>query len=255
MQGTYEETSNILVLRSSANYSGKTFVCHAKHPLAKESRQCVLKLGKDCLSYCSKEFEFNVSHSKEQYTIFELYHYINFDSSPAEGMSVWMRCVVEKGTGPINYIWEQESQTGLLTTLVKWNSSLVNVTWVTRNHTGWYRCLARNEVNQQRSDRVLCLDGPDLPQIDVTTYSVMDRGYIALEKGSVSLMCQASSNPPGQYIWFYNNSEIFSGAQLTITRVLRGHVGYYTCLAQNTHLNTRSKKTKKQSDLTSFSSH
>ncbi len=46
MQGTSEENANILVLRSSAIYSGKAFVCHAKHPLDKETKQCVLKLGK-----------------------------------------------------------------------------------------------------------------------------------------------------------------------------------------------------------------
>ncbi len=46
MQGTSEENANILVLRSSATYSGKAFVCHAKHPLDKETKQCVLKLGK-----------------------------------------------------------------------------------------------------------------------------------------------------------------------------------------------------------------
>uniref|UniRef100_A0A8B9KE77 V-set and immunoglobulin domain containing 10 n=1 Tax=Astyanax mexicanus TaxID=7994 RepID=A0A8B9KE77_ASTMX len=56
-------------------------------------------------------------------------------------------------------------------------------------------------------------------------------------------MCQASSNPPCQYTWFYNNSEIYTGSQLTITKLLRGNSGYYSCLAQNTQLNTRSKKT------------
>lgn len=55
-------------------------------------------------------------------------------------------------------------------------------------------------------------------------------------------MCQASSNPPSQYIWLYNNSEIYSGPQLTITNILRIDTGYYACLAQNTYLNTRSKK-------------
>lgn len=50
IQGTSEENSNILVLRSSANYSGKAFICHAKHPLAKDSKQCVLKLGKSWFS-------------------------------------------------------------------------------------------------------------------------------------------------------------------------------------------------------------
>lgn len=50
IQATSEENSNILVLRSSGNYSGKAFICHAKHPLAKESKQCVLKLGKTWFS-------------------------------------------------------------------------------------------------------------------------------------------------------------------------------------------------------------
>ncbi|KAI4900510.1 hypothetical protein NFI96_020140, partial [Prochilodus magdalenae] len=167
------------------------------------------------------------------------------DSSPVEGTSVWMRCGLENGTDPINYIWEQESRSGLVTTLAETNRSLVNVTLVNRNHTGWYRCLARNEVNQQRSDRIWLdvIYGPDMPQIDVTPYSVTERGYSALEKETVSLMCQAFSNPPSQYVWFYNNSQVYTGPQLTITKILRMHTGNYGCLAQNTYLNTRSKKT------------
>ncbi|KAI5096574.1 carcinoembryonic antigen-related cell adhesion molecule 5 isoform X1, partial [Silurus meridionalis] len=51
------------------------------------------------------------------------------------------------------------------------------------------------------------------------------------------------SNPPSQYVWFYNNSQVYTGPQLTITKILRMHTGYYACLAQNTYLNTRSKKT------------
>ncbi|XP_053505399.1 V-set and immunoglobulin domain-containing protein 10-like 2 [Ictalurus furcatus] len=167
------------------------------------------------------------------------------DSSPVEGTSVLMRCIVEKGTEPINYTWEQESQTGLITTLAKENSSVVSVSRVSRNHTGWFRCLARNEVNQQHSDRIWLnvLFGPDLPQIDVTAYSVTNHGYTALENGTISLMCRASSNPPSQYVWFYNNSQVYIGPKLTITKILRMQAGYYACLAQNANLNTRSKKT------------
>lgn len=86
------------------------------------------------------------------------------------------------------------------------------------------------------------LVGPDLPQIDGTTYSVTSQGYSVLEKRNISLICQASSNPPSQYIWFYNNSEIHSEPQLTINSILRVDTGYYACLAQNAYLNTRSKK-------------
>lgn len=76
------------------------------------------------------------------------------DSSPVEGTSVLMRCIVEKGTEPITYTWEQESQPGFITTVAKENSSVASVTRISRNHTGWFRCMARNEVNQQRSDQI-----------------------------------------------------------------------------------------------------
>ncbi|XP_049322608.1 V-set and immunoglobulin domain-containing protein 10-like 2 [Astyanax mexicanus] len=320
IQGSSEENSNSLLLRSSSNYSGKAFVCHAKHPLANKSRQCVLKMeapvlvaqrsvvsvleGSDVQLSCILNRSYpavteiswrsntqqRVEDKPLKYTVKQAAGWSNLtvretdgmtdsgqfwcstanavgkaeipitllvimpvskpyvllsDSSPVEGMSLWMRCVVEKGTGPVNYSWEQESQSGLLTTPASWNNSLVNVTSVTRNHSGWYRCLARNAVNQQRSEHTWLdvLYGPDLPQVDVAAYSVTALGYSALEKGSVSLMCQASSNPPCQYTWFYNNSEIYTGSQLTITKLLRGNSGYYSCLAQNTQLNTRSKKT------------
>lgn len=77
------------------------------------------------------------------------------DSSPVEGTSVTMRCGLENGTGPINYIWEQESRESQLTIMAEiYDDNRFNVTDVNRNHTGWYRCLASNLVNQQRSDRI-----------------------------------------------------------------------------------------------------
>ncbi|KAF4077459.1 hypothetical protein AMELA_G00208480 [Ameiurus melas] len=167
------------------------------------------------------------------------------DPSPVEGASVWMHCSLDVGTDPIKYTWEHEGRSGLVTILSESNSSLINITSVTRNHTGWFRCLARNEINQQRSDRLWLgvIFGPDMPQVDVTPYSVKDQGYSALEKGTVSLLCEASSNPPSQYVWFYNNSQVYTGPQLTITKIMRIDTGSYSCLALNTYLNTRSKKT------------
>uniref|UniRef100_A0A8B9KE98 Uncharacterized protein n=1 Tax=Astyanax mexicanus TaxID=7994 RepID=A0A8B9KE98_ASTMX len=167
------------------------------------------------------------------------------DPSPVEGTSVWMLCNLDTGTDPITFTWEQESRSGLISTLDEFSSNMININSVTRNQTGWYRCLARNEVSQQRSDRIWLgvIFGPEQPQIDATAYSVTDEGYSALEKGSVSFTCQASSNPPSQYVWFYNYTEIYSGPQLSISKVLRTNAGYYACLAQNTYLNTRSKKT------------
>ncbi|XP_035482330.2 V-set and immunoglobulin domain-containing protein 10-like 2 [Scophthalmus maximus] len=167
------------------------------------------------------------------------------DVSPVEGSIMWMRCNLENGTGPIQYVWQHETRSGNISTFAQGNTSVINVTDINRNHTGWYRCVASNAVNSENSNR-LWLDtifGPDLPQIDVTPYSRTERGYSALERETVSLLCQAQSNPASQYVWFYNNSQVYSGPQFTITKILRMHTGDYACLAQNTYLNTRSKKT------------
>ncbi|KAM9728517.1 V-set and immunoglobulin domain-containing protein 10-like 2 [Menidia menidia] len=167
------------------------------------------------------------------------------DASPVEGSTMWMRCNLDNGTGPIQYVWQHETHGGNITVLAQSSSSTINVTNVNRNHTGWYRCVASNAVNRESSNR-LWLDtifGPDVPQIDVSPYSITERGYSALERETVSLLCQAQSNPASQYVWFYNNSQVYTGPQFTITKILRMHTGDYACLAQNTYLNTRSRKT------------
>ncbi|XP_058484302.1 V-set and immunoglobulin domain-containing protein 10-like 2 [Solea solea] len=167
------------------------------------------------------------------------------DASPVEGSTMWMRCNLDNGTGPLQYVWQHETHRGNVSTVAQGNSSVINVTNVNRNHTGWYRCAVSNPVNSEISNR-LWLDtiyGPDLPQIDVTPYSLTERGYSALERETVSLQCQAQSNPVSQYVWFYNNSQVYTGPQFTITKILRMHTGDYACLAQNTYLNTRSRKT------------
>ncbi|XP_076131118.1 hemicentin-1-like [Alosa pseudoharengus] len=166
-------------------------------------------------------------------------------SSPAEGSSIWIRCDLENGTEPISYLWEQESKEGTTSILAQGtNNNLVNVTMVTRNHAGWHRCIVGNEVSQEQSKRISLnvVFGPDVPHIEVTPRSVTEQGYSALEKETVSLVCQASSNPPSQYVWFYNNSQVHAGQMLTVRNIPRTSSGHYTCLAQNTNLNTRSKK-------------
>uniref|UniRef100_A0AAQ4R4X7 Ig-like domain-containing protein n=1 Tax=Gasterosteus aculeatus aculeatus TaxID=481459 RepID=A0AAQ4R4X7_GASAC len=171
-------------------------------------------------------------------------HLLMSDVSPVEGSSVWMRCHLENGTGPIQYAWQHETSGGNISAFALGNASVINVTDINRNHTGWYRCVASNAVNSESSDRLWLntFFGPDVPRIDVSPYSITERGYSALERDTVSLQCQAQSNPASQYVWFYNESQIYTGPQLTITKILRMHTGDYACLAQNTYLNTRSKK-------------
>uniref|UniRef100_A0AAV2J7F4 Nephrin/kirre n=1 Tax=Knipowitschia caucasica TaxID=637954 RepID=A0AAV2J7F4_KNICA len=164
--------------------------------------------------------------------------------SPVEGSTIWMRCNLENGTGPIQYEWHHENMNGSVTVIGPGNSNVIDVSKINRNNTGWYLCRAQNPVNSEQSDRhwLSIIFGPDEPKIDVTPYTMTERGYSALERETVSLLCQAQSNPPSQYVWLYNNSQVFGGPQYTITKILRMHTGDYTCLAQNTYLNTRSVK-------------
>ncbi|KAG7217274.1 hypothetical protein INR49_027818, partial [Caranx melampygus] len=76
------------------------------------------------------------------------------DASPVEGSTMWMRCNLENGTGPIQYEWHHETRNGNVSVFAQGNSSVINVTQVNRNHTGWYRCAASNPVNRESSNRL-----------------------------------------------------------------------------------------------------
>lgn len=76
------------------------------------------------------------------------------DASPVEGSTMWMRCTLENGTEPIQYEWNHETRSGNITAFARGNSSVINVTDVSRNHSGWYRCVASNSVNSESSNRL-----------------------------------------------------------------------------------------------------
>ncbi|XP_059812742.1 V-set and immunoglobulin domain-containing protein 10-like 2 [Hypanus sabinus] len=167
-------------------------------------------------------------------------------SAPVEGSTVSIVCSVENGTGPLEYIWNrQETPSRSPVNISETTSSQLNLTSVNRNHTGWYTCTARNEVNEVTSNRVWLdvIYGPDQPAINITPYSLNSVGYSAIEQDTISMTCSASSNPPSQYIWFHNNSQIYAGQQFIIERISRSQTGTYMCLAHNTVLNTRTKTT------------
>ncbi|XP_051895650.1 V-set and immunoglobulin domain-containing protein 10-like 2 [Pristis pectinata] len=167
-------------------------------------------------------------------------------SAPVEGSTISISCSVENGTGPLEYIWNRQATLSRSpVNISETTSSQLNLTSVNRNHTGWYTCTARNEVNEATSNRVWLdvIYGPDQPAINITPYSLNSVGYSAIELDTVSMICSASSNPPSQYIWFHNNSQIYAGQQFVIERISRRQTGTYMCLAHNTVLNTRTKTT------------
>uniref|UniRef100_UPI00398EC7E0 V-set and immunoglobulin domain-containing protein 10-like 2 n=1 Tax=Pristiophorus japonicus TaxID=55135 RepID=UPI00398EC7E0 len=167
-------------------------------------------------------------------------------SAPVEGSVVSILCSVENGSGPLVFTWNrQEALSRSPVNVSETTDSLLNLTSVSRNHTGWYTCTAKNEVNEATSDRVWLdvIYGPDEPAISVTPYALTSVGYSAIEQDTVSMTCSAPSNPPSQYVWFHNNSQIYAGQQFVIERIGRSQTGTYMCLAHNTVLNARTKTT------------
>lgn len=67
-----------------------------------------------------------------------------------------MQCKVENGNEPIHYVWQREMQKGNFTTFAQGsNSSIITMTNVNRNHSGQYRCVGSNFINNDSSDWVL----------------------------------------------------------------------------------------------------
>ncbi|XP_038236329.1 V-set and immunoglobulin domain-containing protein 10-like 2 [Dermochelys coriacea] len=167
------------------------------------------------------------------------------DPTPVEGTVVTMTCAVKEGTPPVGYSWHRHTNREGAVAVAEAASGLLNLTAANRTHTGWYTCTAHNEVNSQTSDRMYLdvIYGPDEPVINVEPFAINQNGFSANEQEEVILTCLAPSNPPSHYIWFYNSSQIYSGQKYVIAKISRTQTGTYTCLAQNTYLNTRTQTT------------
>ncbi|XP_041427244.1 V-set and immunoglobulin domain-containing protein 10-like 2 [Xenopus laevis] len=165
-------------------------------------------------------------------------------SAPREGSPVMLSCDVKNGTGPIEYIWQRTViQEG--TFPVESSESVIVLAAVNRSHTGWYTCTVKNAVNEEISGRhyLDVIYGPDEPVINIQPYAISENGFAANELEEVTLNCTAFSNPPCQYVWLYNNSQVYEGQMYIIRKISRGHTGMYTCLAKNYHLDTHTALT------------
>ncbi|XP_017951162.2 V-set and immunoglobulin domain-containing protein 10-like 2 [Xenopus tropicalis] len=166
-------------------------------------------------------------------------------SSPREGSPVMLSCDVKNGTGPIEYIWQRTVIQEGTFPVSEGSGRVVVLTAVNRSHTGWYTCTVKNAVNEEVSGRhyLNVIYGPDEPIISIQPYAISENGFAANEQEEVTLNCTASSNPPCQYVWLYNNTQVHDGQMYIIRRISRSQTGMYTCLAKNYHLETHTALT------------
>lgn len=71
----------------------------------------------------------------------------------------------------------------------------------------------------------MCLDGPETPTIMGPT--------VALEGDSVTLTCNASSNPPSNYTWLFNNTVVANMSEYFTPPLTVNMSGMYACMAYN----------------------
>ncbi|KAM6370671.1 LOW QUALITY PROTEIN: V-set and immunoglobulin domain-containing protein 10-like 2 [Pluvialis apricaria] len=169
-------------------------------------------------------------------------------AAAAEGAAVALMCAVREGTEPLSFSWQHREPRGGPSASPAGlgdSGAELRLTPANRSHAGWYACTVRNEVNNHTSEPVY-LDivyGPDEPAISVEPFSPEQGGFSAGEREDVVLSCLAPSNPPSRYVWLHNGSQVHTGQTYVITAIARAQAGTYTCLAENTHLQTRTQAT------------
>ncbi|XP_069737900.1 V-set and immunoglobulin domain-containing protein 10-like 2 [Phaenicophaeus curvirostris] len=166
----------------------------------------------------------------------------------AEGATVALTCSVREGTKPLSFSWQhREPRGGPLPSPMGMGGSgaELRLTPANRSHAGWYACTVRNQVNNCTSEPVYLdiIYGPDEPAISVEPFSPEQGGFSAGEREDVVLSCLAPSNPPSRYVWLHNSSQVHTGQTYAISAITRAQAGTYTCLAENTHLQTRTQAT------------
>ncbi|XP_069737880.1 V-set and immunoglobulin domain-containing protein 10-like 2 [Phaenicophaeus curvirostris] len=166
----------------------------------------------------------------------------------AEGATVALTCSVREGTKPLSFSWQhREPRGGPLPSPMGMGGSgaELRLTPANRSHAGWYACTVRNQVNNCTSEPVYLdiIYGPDEPAISVEPFSPEQEGFSAGEREDVVLSCLAPSNPPSRYVWLHNSSQVHTGQTYAISAITRAQAGTYTCLAENTHLQTRTQAT------------
>ncbi|XP_042656321.1 LOW QUALITY PROTEIN: V-set and immunoglobulin domain-containing protein 10-like 2 [Tyto alba] len=169
-------------------------------------------------------------------------------AAAAEGTAVALTCTVREGTEPRSFFWQHRQARGGSAASpggLGGAGAELRLAPANRSHAGWYACTARNEVNNRTSEPVY-LDivyGPDEPAISVEPFSPEEGGFSAGEKEDVVLSCLAPSNPPSRYVWLHNGSQVHTGQTYVLAAIARAQAGTYTCLAENTHLQTRTQAT------------
>ncbi|CDQ81192.1 unnamed protein product [Oncorhynchus mykiss] len=146
---------------------------------------------------------------------------------PILDQSFTLRCEV---TGPVDYIhWLINGQVISLNnrTFFSTDNKTMVINPIQFSDSGEYLCEAFNAVSNKTSmTYTLVVNyGPEKP--DVTSPDIAMTGHI------VTFNCSASSQPPSQFSWFFNGSQVETGSVYETGPLTLASHGEYTCMSFN----------------------
>ncbi|XP_029600889.1 hemicentin-2 isoform X4 [Salmo trutta] len=146
---------------------------------------------------------------------------------PILDQSFTLRCEV---TGPVDYIhWLMNGQLISLNnrTFFSTGNKTMVINPIQFSDSGEYLCEAFNAVSNLTSMtyKLVVNFGPER--------SAMTSPDIAMTGHSVTFNCSASSQPPSQFSWFFNGSQVAAGSAYETGPLTLASHGDYTCVAFN----------------------
>uniref|UniRef100_A0A4W5LYJ5 Ig-like domain-containing protein n=1 Tax=Hucho hucho TaxID=62062 RepID=A0A4W5LYJ5_9TELE len=137
-------------------------------------------------------------------------------------------CSVSSGTS-LSYRWLNDSSEVTASDRVRLGggNSTLTIVGVTRYDEGPFRCEVVNGISNGTSQPIGLnfRFGPERPAVNSPD--------IALTGHIVTFNCSASSQPPSQFNWFFNGSQVATGSVYETGPLTLASHGEYTCVAFN----------------------
>uniref|UniRef100_A0A8C2ID82 B-cell receptor CD22 n=1 Tax=Cyprinus carpio TaxID=7962 RepID=A0A8C2ID82_CYPCA len=148
---------------------------------------------------------------------------INGSAEIMEGDSVTLNCSSDSNP-PAEISWFKEE-------MFVGSGRIYNISKISSNHSGEYKCKSRNEHGEKYFDSVIL--NVTYPPRSVSV-SISPSGEI-VEGDSVTLSCSSDSNPPAEISWFKGGTFVGSGRIYRISKISSDHSGEYKCKSRNKH--------------------
>ncbi|KAL0153666.1 hypothetical protein M9458_051031, partial [Cirrhinus mrigala] len=138
-----------------------------------------------------------------------------------EGDSVTLNCSSDSNP-PAEISWfKRETTVG--------SGRIYNISKISSDHSGEYKCKSRNEYGEKYSDAVTLNVMYSPGNVSV----FINESAKIVEGDSVTLICSSDSNPPAEISWFKGGTFVGSGRIYNISKISSDHSGEYKCKSRN----------------------